>query len=243
MITRTTVLLEVVPADGAAAWVTPQVRKFQSTPPWTFGASAPGTIPIRIRHDGPTAGYIDYLEHGLGYGNGALFGVGVVENVDADYIDGRVQCSAEIRANAMAYNVDTVEHEAFTPYSFTGPKGVQYRMRPTAKSVGSMNATEATLHAVALVDETASLTSFRCRAWDGDYRSPADRGRWIMRDIPDPVLRAIKAAETTSLRYSRPSSIRIHQPADSDHLGQYRHGGRPEIVIHGGGRILDVRSA
>jgi hypothetical protein len=235
--TLTTVLLEVVPLDGTAvwknAWEGRGYREFQSTPPWTFGQWLPGDTPIRITHDGPTVGYIDYAEHGLGYGDGALFGIGVVEGVPADMIDGIVQCSAEIRCNAKARLVDTIDY----------PR--PFERRSTTKVVGEMDATRARLDGVALVDSTASITSTRCRAWPGDYRDPVDRGRWQQRTIPTILERAI-AATASSARHRRPDAVRIHHPdqrpapLEVDHA-EHRHG-RHEIQHSGGrGYVLAVR--
>ena len=58
-----TVLLEVVPADGTAAWRNPWegpgFRSFQATPPDTFGEWIDGDVPVTIRHGGPVVGYLD----------------------------------------------------------------------------------------------------------------------------------------------------------------------------------------
>jgi hypothetical protein len=136
-------------------------------------------------------GHLDYFETGLGYGNGGLFGVGVVRGVEAGLIDGLVMCSAEIRANAMARTVG---------------RG-QYRT-----SVGEMHATRSELVAVALVDETASVTSTKVRAWSGDYRVELDRGRWAPL-APEILARAAKAARW-DLRWSRPQRLQVHRPDD-----------------------------
>ena len=62
----TTILAEVVTADGTAAWPDPWAgpgyRTFQATPPDVFDDWQPGRIPITINHDGPTIGHVDYLE-------------------------------------------------------------------------------------------------------------------------------------------------------------------------------------
>lgn len=222
----TTVLLEIVPADGTAAWT----DAYQATPPSTFDDWQPGVIPIRIRHDGPTVGFIDYLEHSLGYGGGAMFGVGVIRHIPAADVDGKVQASAEIIADSIARNVEHVEWEP-------GPNQIHHRRKST-RSIGNMYATTAELHAVAFVDRTASLSSTRCKAWDGDYRDIIDRN--LMKasrthPLPDIIIRAAEAA-STELRHRRPERLLIHHPAD-----EYRAGGRAEINWHGGGRILAVR--
>ena len=83
----TTILCEVVTADGTAAWpdpfAGPGYRTFQATPPDMFDDWQPGRIPITINHDGPTIGHVDYLESGLGYGDGGLYAIGVIEGVPA----------------------------------------------------------------------------------------------------------------------------------------------------------------
>lgn len=218
--TRATLLLEVVPADGLAAWTDPWagsgLRTLQATPPSTFGDYADGLQPITIGHDGPPIGALDYLEWDCGYGNGGMYAVGVVDDIDAEDIDNLLMCSAEIRANGYARTVPT------TIWSDTG------QMRSSAKLVGNINATRATLHGVGLVGKTASVTSTMVRAWPGDYRDSFDRGRW--RSVPSIIDRAVAAAGW-ELRYRRPSTMKIHHPY---HGIERRH----DELRHGGAEIF-----
>ena len=197
----TTIVAEVVTADGTAAWKDPYAgrgyRMYQATPPDVFGDWQPGRIPVTITHGGPTVGHIDYLECALGYGNGGLYAVAVLEGVDADMIDGQVQCSPEILCDAML--------------------DVGYRGRYHQPPSGQLHATRATLDAVALVNQTASFTSTRVRAWSGDYRVANDLGRWRMRGVPAILERAAKAARwRPALRpgpaHCRSTAHRSHRP-------------------------------
>lgn len=226
MMRATTVLLEVVPADGTAAWADPAAgvgyRSFQSTLPSVFGTWQPAPMPITIRHGGPVVGHIHYLEHDLGHGDGQLFAVGVVEGVPADEIDGVLMASAEIKADALARTVNTTDWS-----------GTSWR-RSTAL-VGDMHATTAELHGVALVDQTASLTSTRCRAWDGDYLDPVGRARWTSGRVPA-ILHRAAAVAGTELRHRRAEQLRVHRPEVDQ-----RSGLGVEVVHHGGGYIVGVR--
>ena len=233
-LTSTTILAEICPSDGLAAWYDawdgPGIRSLQATPPSSFGNWTPSDVPVTIRHDGPAVGFIDYLEWGLGYGAGAMFGVGVIEGVPADLVDGQVMASAEIRANAMSRTIPST--------TFTNG-----RARSSSKVVGDVEASRAELHAVALVDRTASVTATMVRAWVGDYR--CDWGQ-IEALRPPAVVQRAKAAATWELRSSRrPECLRIHHPVEprySDGL-EGRHGsGRPEIHYTTGGYVLEVRS-
>ena len=193
----TTIVAEVVTADGTAAWRDPfggrGYRWYQSTPPDAFGDWQPGRIPVTIRHGGPTVGHVDYLETGLGYGNDALMAVAVLEGVDADMIDGQVMCSPEIQADAM--------HDV-------GYRRSRWHHQPPS---GELHATRAQLDAVAIVDQTAGLTSTRVRGWPGDYRNPNDLGTWRARGVPAILDRAAKAARW-DLRYTRPHKLQVHRP-------------------------------
>jgi hypothetical protein len=194
MLSTSTVLLEVTTADGAAAWrdpwAGPGYRSFQATPPHAFGDWQPGHIPVSIDHGGPVIGAVDYLEAGLGHGNGGLFAVAVVEGVPADLIDGLVYCSPEIRANAIAVSVG--------------------RGRSTT-CVGELDATRAIVDAVALVDVTAGVGATKAQAWPGDYRCSIDRGRWG-RDVPAILRRAIDVVGW-DYRTRRRHRTQVHRPA------------------------------
>ena len=163
----TTIVAEVVTADGTAAWPDPWegpgYRTFQATPPDTFDTWQPGRIGVSIGHDGPIIGHVDYLETGLGYGDAGLFAVGVIEAIPASVLDGQVMCSPEITADAIATTIG--------------------RGRD-ARSVGDMHATTATLTSIALVGETAGVGARPVRAWHGDYR-PVGRP-WPLEPTPPP---------------------------------------------------------
>lgn len=228
----TTFVAEVVTSDGVAAWrdawAGPGYRTLQCTPPHTFGDWQAAPISVTIAHAGKPVGTVSYLENGLGYGGDALWAVGTVEGIPADVL-GQLQCSPEIRANAIAQTID----------STTWTRGA---MRSSTKVVGSMHATAAELAAISFVDRTAGVTATKVRAFDFDYTDPLHRARWNAQLVPDIVKRAVEAAGV-NLRYRRPEHIRIHRPAVERYDPDVRGGaGRPEVVHSAPYRaILEVR--
>jgi hypothetical protein len=186
--TTSTLVLEVVTADGIAAWDSPGAAgydKLQATPPHVFDDRQPGRIPVHIRHGGPVIGFIDYLEEGLGYGTG-LHAVAVIEGVPADMVAG-CYCSAELRADNIA---------------------LRSRAGNRSGYIGSAFATSASLEACALVDATAGIGAAKVRAYPGDYRRQDGSFNWS--GAPTIVKRA-KEAATWELRYRRPPSIVIRR--------------------------------
>lgn len=214
----TTLVLEIVTADGMAMWPDLDRVEYQATPPSSFGDWQPGVLPIRIGHTGAPVGFIDYLEAGCGYGNG-LHAVGVVDHLRADELDGIVMCSPELRANARY----AVERQS-------------YRVDKRVRSYGHVDASHAILDGVGLVMRTAGVTATKVIAFDGDYRDSLDRGR--MSRPPEIIGRAAKAA-TWELRYRRPAALRIHRPA----APAEERGGSSGEILHSApiGWVLGVR--
>jgi hypothetical protein len=184
-----TVVLEIVTADGIAAWDSPGAAgfdKLQATPPHVFDDRQPGRIPVHIRHGGPVVGHVDYLEEGLGYGGGGLYAVGVVD-LPADLVDG-CYCSPEIRADTISLRMGAGNQSGY---------------------IGSAFATSASLEACALVDATAGIAAAKVRAFPGDYRRQDGSFNWSG-GAPTILQRAKKAAGW-ELRYRRPPSIVIRR--------------------------------
>lgn len=215
-----TVVLEVVTADGLAAWDSPGGAGFdmlQATPPSIFTSRQPGKIPVTLKHGGPEIGAIDYLEEGLGFGNGGLYAVGVVD-LPANLVDGQVYCSPEIRADALSLSIGAGK---------------------ARRSIGSAFATSATLEGVALVDHTAGVCATKVRALAGDYRRQDGLFNWS--GVPSIVKRA-KEAAGWELRYRRPASIVIRRArARYDDTFEPRAIPKGELRYGPPGKVLSVR--
>jgi len=204
---RSTLLLEVVDSAGDACWRGLDRVELQSTPAHTFDEWQSGDIPVNVAHQpGTRIGVVDYLESGVGHGDGGIYAVAVVD-VAAELVHG-LFASPEITCDALHVQ-----------------ERHSYRLDRRRESFGTLTATRSTLDGVGLVARTAGVTSTRVQAWRGDYRDPIDWGAIVSRRPPEILLRA-KAAARYDLRTSRPHKLRIHRPAD--------HGVVDELEVRSG---------
>lgn len=188
-----TLLLEIVTADGDACWRHLDRVEYQSTPADTFDEWQSGEIPVNVAHRSAPIGVVDFLECLPGSYNGALMAVAVVDA--PAHLAAGLMCSPELRANAM----HTVERQS-------------YRLDRRVSASGTLTATTSILDGVGIVARTAGVTSSRIRAFAGDYRDVSDWGMMRARGVP-PILERAKAAAPWNLRTSRPHKLRIHRPA------------------------------
>lgn len=107
-------------------------------------------------------------------------------------------------------------------------------------AAGGGHATRSTVEYLALVDETAGVTSTRVRAWPGDYRDPLSFC-WD-RTSPAILRRATEAADW-SLRYRRPERTRIHRPRQEMEPERRHSGERHEMSYSATtfGGVISVR--
>lgn len=198
VVATSTIVAEVVDADGLASWHYVDAVERQATPPSSFEEWQPAEIPVDLDHDRRSIGRVVYLEHGLGHGYGVT-AVAVVER-SAPMLEG-LQCSPSLRADAK----HTTER-------------VSYRIDRRRESHGTLTSTRTRLEALGLVSRTAGVTATRLLVFPGDLRDALDWQDIKSRRPPAILERARAAVPKVSLRSSRPEPLRIHRPGEGSEL-------------------------
>ena len=119
----TTIVAQVTSKDGAARWYWrgmyghEHTEKIAAHPAHTFEDSVV-PVDITVSHDGPVVGRVTYLESGLGYGDGDLWAVGVIDlepdnvrnlytSADINVIMANELVAEKCRLTALAICADT----------------------------------------------------------------------------------------------------------------------------------------